>query len=70
ASFVALLEVLFAVVWAWLLLGELPRPIQLLGGVLIVSGVILVRIEDLRGTPTPELNHLNDLEPLPVQLVP
>lgn len=70
ASFVALLEVLFAVVWAWLLLGELPRPIQLLGGVLIVSGVILVRIEDLRGTPTPELNHPNDLEPLPVQLVP
>src|SRR6478736_5794978 len=28
ASFVALGEVLAAVVWAWLLLGELPRPVQ------------------------------------------
>lgn len=48
ASFVALTEVLFAVVWAWLLLGELPGAIQLLGGVLIVGGVILVRLDELR----------------------
>jgi drug/metabolite transporter (DMT)-like permease len=54
ASFVSLTEVLFAVIWAWLLLGELPGAIQLLGGVLIVGGVILVRLDELRapaGTP-------------------
>jgi drug/metabolite transporter (DMT)-like permease len=48
ASFVSLTEVLFAVVWAWLLLGELPGAIQLLGGALIVGGVILVRLDELR----------------------
>jgi len=41
---VALTEVLFAVLFAWLLLGELPVPIQLLGGVLILSGVVAVRL--------------------------
>jgi drug/metabolite transporter (DMT)-like permease len=44
ASFVALAEVLFAVFWAWLLLGELPRPVQLLGGALIVAGVVAVKL--------------------------
>lgn len=48
ASFVSLTEVLFAVVWAWLLLAELPGAIQLLGGALIVGGVILVRLDELR----------------------
>lgn len=80
ASFVSLTEVLFAVVWAWLLLGELPGAIQLLGGVLIVGGVILVRLDELRGpaaaTPagtapgaapraTSPLEHANDVEPVP-----
>jgi drug/metabolite transporter (DMT)-like permease len=78
ASFVSLTEVLFAVVWAWLLLGELPGAIQLLGGVLIVGGVILVRLDELRG-PAPAsttggaeapraaspLEHANDVEPVP-----
>ena len=48
ASFVGLAEVLFAVLFAWLLLGELPRPVQLLGGVLIVAGVVAVRAGELR----------------------
>jgi drug/metabolite transporter (DMT)-like permease len=43
ASFVALLEVLFSVVFAWLLLGQLPGMVQLLGGVLLVGGVVVVR---------------------------
>jgi len=43
ASFVALLEVLFSVVFAWVLLGELPSAVQLLGGVLLLGGVIVVR---------------------------
>lgn len=44
ASFVALTEVLFALVFAWLLLGELPRPVQLLGGVVLIAGVVLVKL--------------------------
>ena len=75
ASFVSLTEVLFAVLWAWLLLGELPGPIQLLGGVLIVGGVILVRLDELRApaslagkspeVPASPLEHANDVEPVP-----
>jgi drug/metabolite transporter (DMT)-like permease len=78
ASFVSLTEVLFAVIWAWLLLGELPGPIQLLGGVLIVGGVVLVRMEELRGPKSGQpalpghpaakaspLDHANDVEPVP-----
>lgn len=44
ASFVALLEVLSAVVFAWLLLGELPRPVQLAGGALILTGVVAAKL--------------------------
>ncbi|MBW4043205.1 MAG: EamA family transporter [Acidobacteria bacterium] len=45
ASFVGLFEVLFAVLAAWALLGDLPAPIQLAGGVLILVGVVLVRLQ-------------------------
>ena len=48
ASFVGLTEVLFAVLFAWLLLGELPAPIQLAGGALIVAGVVAVRAGERR----------------------
>lgn len=48
SSFVGLSEVLFAIVFAWLLLGELPHLVQLAGGVLIVGGVIAVRAGELR----------------------
>ncbi len=48
ASFVGLTEVLFAVLLAWLLIGELPTPIQLAGGVLILAGVGAVRVGELR----------------------
>jgi drug/metabolite transporter (DMT)-like permease len=48
ASFVGLTEVLFAVLFAWLLLGQLPTVVQLIGGVLIVAGVALVRVDELR----------------------
>jgi drug/metabolite transporter (DMT)-like permease len=43
ASFLGLFEVLFSVIFAWLLLGQLPAAIQLLGGVLLLGGVIVVR---------------------------
>ncbi len=48
ASFVGLSEVLFAVLIAWVLLGELPRSVQLLGGVFILAGVVVVRTEESR----------------------
>ncbi|MEV0455046.1 EamA family transporter [Catellatospora methionotrophica] len=51
SSFVGLTEVLFAVLIAWLFLGELPVPVQLLGGALIIGGVVLVRVDELRSTP-------------------
>ncbi|MGG5258064.1 DMT family transporter [Phycicoccus avicenniae] len=44
ASFVGLTEVLFAVLFAWLVLGELPGPWQLVGGVVILAGVAAVRL--------------------------
>lgn len=53
ASFVALAEVLFSVLFAWLLLGQLPLVIQLLGGLLIVAGVVLVRLGELRPRAAP-----------------
>ena len=48
ASFVALSEVLVALVAAWLLLGEIPRWIQVLGGALILAGVVAVRLGEAR----------------------
>ncbi len=44
ASFVALTEVLAGVAWAWLLLDELPRTVQLVGGLLILAGVVAVKL--------------------------
>jgi drug/metabolite transporter (DMT)-like permease len=44
ASFVALLEVLAGVAWAWLLLDELPGAVQLAGGLLILAGVVAVKL--------------------------
>jgi drug/metabolite transporter (DMT)-like permease len=43
ASFVALLEVVAAIGFAWLLLGELPHLLQLAGGALILAGVVTVK---------------------------
>ena len=33
-----------ALVFAWLLLGELPRSMQLLGGLLVLAGVVVVKL--------------------------
>ncbi|MFI6261204.1 EamA family transporter [Micromonospora sp. NPDC051006] len=48
SSFVGLTEVMFAVLIAWLVLGELPTVVQLFGGALIIAGVALVRLAELR----------------------
>jgi len=44
ASFAGLTEVIFAAALAWLLLGEQPAPLQLVGGACILAGVVLVRL--------------------------
>ncbi|MFF3225811.1 DMT family transporter [Nocardia suismassiliense] len=56
ASFVALSEVLAALIFAWALLGEAPRLIQLLGGVLILVGVVVVRRGELNAEPVDEFS--------------
>ena len=48
ASFVGLTEVLFAVVFAWVLLGQSLGPQQLVGAALVVGGIAVVRVDDLR----------------------
>jgi drug/metabolite transporter (DMT)-like permease len=45
-SFVALAEVLFAVLFAWVLLHQVPTTTQFLGGALILTGVVLVRLDE------------------------
>ncbi len=44
ASFVALLEVVAGVSFAWLLLNQVPGALQLGGGVLIMAGVVVVKL--------------------------
>lgn len=56
ASFVGLLEVVAAVLFAWLLLSEVPGWAQLLGGGLILTGVVAVKAGErttARVEPTP-----------------
>ncbi|MGY2130379.1 EamA family transporter [Blastococcus sp. SYSU DS0617] len=43
SSFVGLSEVLFAVVAAWLALGQRPATVQLVGGAVVLAGIVLVR---------------------------
>jgi drug/metabolite transporter (DMT)-like permease len=48
ASFRGLSEVLFAVLFAWLLVGQLPGLSQIVGGAFIIGGVALVQWDELR----------------------
>ena len=71
ASFLGLTEVLFAVVFAWILLGQSLTAPQLLGGLLVVAGIALVRLDEVRsgGPETPaspdETVLTGELVPLP-----
>lgn len=56
ASFVSLLEVVAAVLFAWLLVSQVPGLSQLTGGLLIIGGVVLVRLAG-RGSVPPEDNR-------------
>jgi drug/metabolite transporter (DMT)-like permease len=46
ASFVGLTEVLFAALWAWLLLDQRPSLLQAIGGVVVLVGIALVRADE------------------------
>lgn len=60
-SFVALTEVLAATVFAWLLLGQVPAPIQIAGAALVLVGVVVVKL----GEPPMEPAETT-VEPLPI----
>jgi drug/metabolite transporter (DMT)-like permease len=57
ASFVGLTEVLFAVLFAWIALSQTPTPVQLVGGVAVLAGIALVRVDGAEPAPAaaPEL---------------
>lgn len=71
-SFVALAEVLFAATLSWLLLGQAATASQLIGGLSIIAGVILVRLgespaDPLKAAVPPDRAALDD-RPAPDRL--
>ena len=40
-------EVFFAVLCAWLLLGQVPSALELIGAAFMCGGVVLVRVDEL-----------------------
>ncbi len=65
ASFVGLAEVLSAILFAWLLLGQLPSAVQFLGGAFILAGVTLVRADELKAAPAAALTGARAAAPGP-----
>ncbi|RBY81083.1 EamA/RhaT family transporter [Blastococcus sp. TF02-09] len=51
SSFVGLGEVLFAVVFAWLALAQRPGTVQLVGGIVVLAGIVLVRLGERPAEP-------------------
>lgn len=60
AAFLALTEVLFAVLAAWVLLAQWPTLMQCVGGVLIIAGVVCVRLGEVRSPAGPERGTATD----------
>jgi drug/metabolite transporter (DMT)-like permease len=52
-SFVGLVEAVFGVLFAWLLLSQAPGVVQLLGGALILAGVVVVKLGEPRVAEEP-----------------
>ncbi len=50
ASFVGLAEVLFAILFSWVLLSQRPSALQGVGAVVVLAGIALVRLGDPPGT--------------------
>ena len=63
ASFIGMTEVLFAILFAWLALSQLPTPIQFVGGAFILTGIALVRA----GERSPPPATADDAEVNPAQ---
>lgn len=51
SSFLGLTEVLFAVLFAWVLLGQLPSIGQGIGAGLVITGIVLVRLDESEQVP-------------------
>ncbi|MBX3098762.1 MAG: DMT family transporter [Salinibacterium sp.] len=66
-SFLGLLEVVFATLFAWLLLGEVLTFSQLLGGVLILAGILFVYAERRVTMPIEPLEMPAATEPIPTR---
>jgi drug/metabolite transporter (DMT)-like permease len=67
-SFVSLLEVVAGVIFAWLLLDQIPEAIQLVGGAAILLGVVVVRFGETAtgtGDSTTTADPEDDLVPQP-----
>lgn len=64
AAFLGLSEVVFAGIVGWILIGEALGPLQILGGVLILAGIICVRLERTAPEPTGVAVELGG-EPVP-----
>jgi drug/metabolite transporter (DMT)-like permease len=54
ASFASMPEVMFATLFAWIFLGQLPTPLQFAGGALIFVGIVGVRLGERTVTPEPQ----------------
>jgi len=50
-SFVGMAEIMFAVLFAWVLLHQMPTAMQFAGGALILAGVVLVRLDEPLSAP-------------------
>ncbi len=60
-SFVGLTEVLFSVLFAWWLLGQLPAPVQALGGFFILAGVVAVKLDERPRLAAPSVEVSRDI---------
>jgi drug/metabolite transporter (DMT)-like permease len=67
SGFLGLTEVLFAVVWAALLLGEVPGVVQAVGGAIVLAGVVAVRAGELRAGLLPEAEVSAPVETIAVE---
>jgi drug/metabolite transporter (DMT)-like permease len=65
ASFVALIEVVAGVAFAWLLLDQLPGALQIAGGALIVAGVIVVKLGERPSAPRARRGEARLARPVP-----
>ena len=64
ASFIALSEVAAGLAFAWVLLDQQPKPVQLLGALLVLGGVVVVKLGEKSVAGT------DDIEDVFVEVVP